>query len=146
MEFIGSILLVGATITCVVMVFSATLIMGVKILSPLTDLIYQDLINGPREQHPGNRTDVLFFTGVIPVFLAFVTLITEFVKLEEGGHTVTLWIFNKFLVKGCVEVLVALGLIRLVLATLRGVRQYINRTHCKCCKSGLCDSNDKAKG
>jgi hypothetical protein len=88
MEFIGSIILVGATIACVVMVFSATLIMGVKILSPLTDLIYQNLVIGPREQHPGNRADALFFTGVIPVFLAFVTLIAEFVKLEEGGHTV----------------------------------------------------------
>jgi hypothetical protein len=146
MEFIGSILLVGATITCVVMVFLATLIMGVKILSPLTDLIYQDLVNGPREQHPSNRADALFFTGVIPLFLAFLTLITEFVKLEEGGHTVTLWIFNKYVVKGCAEVLVILGLIRIVLATLRAVRQYINRAHCQCCKSGLCDANDKAKG
>jgi hypothetical protein len=146
MEFIGSILLVGTTITCVVMVISRTLIMGIKVLSPLTDLIYQGLVNGPKEQHPSSRADALFFTGVIPVFLAFVTLITEFVKLEEGGHIVTLWIFNKYVVKGCAEVLVALGLIRIVLATLRGVRQYINRAHCQCCKSGLCDVNDKAKG
>jgi hypothetical protein len=58
---------------------------------------------------------------VITVVLAMVTLITEFAKLEEGGHTVTLWIFNKTIAKGCAEVLVALGMLRLMLAAWGGL-------------------------
>jgi hypothetical protein len=146
MDFIKSTLLVGATIACVVMASSATLILGLKLLRPLTDLIHQGLVNGPRKQDPGARGDALVFTGIILVFMAFVTLFTEFVQFEKDGHTMTLWIFNQFVVKGCAEVLVALGLIRLVLATLRGVPQYINRVHCQCCQSGLCNANDKAEG
>jgi hypothetical protein len=146
MDFIKSTLLVGATIACVVVASSATLILGLKLLRPLTDLMQQGLVDGPRKQHPGDRGDALVFTGFIVVFMAFVTLFTEFVQFEKDGHTMTLWIFNQFVVKGCAEVLVALGLIRLVLATLRGVPKYINRAHCQCCKSGLCDVNDKAKG
>jgi hypothetical protein len=146
MDFIESTLLVGATIACVVVASSATLILGLKLLRPLTDLIHQGLVNRPRKQDLGARGDALVFTGIILVLIAFVTLFTQFVQFEKDGHTMTLWIFNQFVVKGCAEVLVALGLIRLVLATLRGVPQYINRAHCRCCKSGLCDVNDKTKG
>jgi hypothetical protein len=55
------------------------------------------------------------------VVLAMVTLLIEFAKLEEGGHTVTLWVFNKPIAKGCAEVLVAFGMLRLMLAAWRGL-------------------------
>jgi hypothetical protein len=50
-----------------------------------------------------------------------VTLLIEFAKLEEGSHTVTLWVFNKIIAKGCAEVLVAFGMLRLMLAAWRGL-------------------------
>jgi hypothetical protein len=55
------------------------------------------------------------------VVLAMVTLLIEFAKLEEGGHTVTLWVFNKTIAKGCAEVLVAFRMLRLMLAAWRGL-------------------------
>jgi hypothetical protein len=58
---------------------------------------------------------------VITVVLAMVTLLIEFAKLEEGGHTVTLWVSNKPIAKGCAEVLVAFGMLRLMLAAWRGL-------------------------
>jgi hypothetical protein len=42
MDCIESILLVSATIACVITVFSATVIVGVKVQTPLADLIRQD--------------------------------------------------------------------------------------------------------
>jgi hypothetical protein len=121
MDCIESILLVGTTIACVVVVLSATVIVGVKIQSPLADLVYQSLNNGPRGRDHIDRGEATGFTGLITVMLAIVTLVTEFKKLEESGHIVTLWVFNKTIAKGCAEVLVALGMLRLVLAAWRGL-------------------------
>jgi hypothetical protein len=146
MDFIESILVVGGNIACVLVAFSATVILGVKLLCPLTDLIQQGLVDEPGNQDPRDRAAALCFTGMITGLLALVLVADEFKPSNDRGRTVTSWMFNKLVVKGCAEALVALGLIRLVLATLRAVRQYINRIHCQCCKSGLCDANDKVKG
>jgi hypothetical protein len=146
MDFIESILVVGGNIACVLVAFSATVILGVKLLCPLTDLIQQGLVDEPGNQDPRDRAAALCFTGMITGLLALVLVADEFKPSNDRGRTVTSWMFNKLVVKGCAEALVALGLIRLVLVTLRAVRQYINRIHCQCCKSGLCDANDKVKG
>jgi hypothetical protein len=122
MDCIESIFLVSATIACVITVFSATVIVGVKAQTPLANLFCQDPKDRPRHQNYISRGEATFFTGAITVVLAMVTLVTEFAKLEEGGHIVTMWIFNKTIAKGCAEVLVALGMLRLMLAAWRGLR------------------------
>lgn len=119
MDSIVSTVQVGATVACVIVVFSATINMGVKILSPLTKSIHQSLFDGHKQQDPSGRGDALFLTGLISVFLTIVTLFIELVKLDDDETVVTLWIFNSAVVKGCAEVLVASGLLRLVLVTRR---------------------------
>jgi hypothetical protein len=121
MDCIESILLVGVTIACVVATFSTTVIVGVKVQSPLADLIHEGPSDRPRDQNHIGRGEAAVFTGVITVVLAIVALFVEFVKLYESGHTVTMWIFNKTIAKGCAEVLVAFGMLRLMLAAWRGL-------------------------
>jgi hypothetical protein len=94
MDCIESILLVGATIACVVATFSATVIVGVKVQSSLADLIHEGPSNRPRNQNQIEQGEATVFTGVITVVitvvLAIVALFIEFVKLYESGHTVTM--------------------------------------------------------
>lgn len=118
MDSIESTFLVGATVAWVIFIFSATVFTGVESLSPLTDLIQQSLVDGPRQQDPDDRGEALFLTGVIPGLLAIVTVGIELSKLEESGLDATLWIINSLVFKGCAEAVVALGLLRWVLDVL----------------------------
>ena len=117
MDSIVSTVQVGATVACVIVVFSATINMGFKILSPLTDSIHQYMFDGLRNPEPNGRAEALFLTGVISVSLALVTVVIELAKFDETG--LTMWVFNISVIKGCAGFLVASELLRLVLITRR---------------------------
>jgi hypothetical protein len=117
MDSIVSTIHVGATVACVIVVFSATINMGIRISSPLTDLIHQYMFDGLKNPEPNGREVALVLTGVISVFLALVTVVVELAKFDET--VLTMWIFNISVIKGCAGFLVASGLLRLVLVTRR---------------------------
>jgi hypothetical protein len=117
MDSIVSTIHVGATVACVIVVFSATINMGIRISSPSTDLIHQYMFDGLRNPEPTGREAALVLTGVISVFLALVTVVIELANFDET--VLTMWIFNISVVKGCAAFMVASGLLRLVLVTRR---------------------------
>ena len=109
MDSVKSTVSVGATLACMISVFSTTMVMGVRALRPLTNLLQDGL---------HDRGLALFFTTWIPTILAVVTIIIKTMELEKSGLDVTLALANNLVVKACAEVLLALGLFRLVLDIL----------------------------
>jgi len=83
--------------------------MGVRILSPLTNLLQDRL---------PDRGLALFFTTWIPMILATVTIVIEIVEFEKSGLDGTLALADTLVAKACAEALVALLLLRLVLEIL----------------------------
>ena len=104
-------------------IFLATMVTGVKMLSPLTDSIHQNL--GSKDQDPADRPEALFLTGVVPGFLEMMMFTLELGgelgKFGKDGLIMDLWKFSSLVFKGCAEALVAVALLRLVLDTLHRV-------------------------
>jgi len=109
MDSIKSTVSVGVILACMISAFSTTVVMGVRILSPLTNLLQDGL---------PDRSLALFSTTWIPLILAVVTIVIEIVEFEKSGLDVTLALASTLVAKACAEVLVALGLFRLVLDIL----------------------------
>lgn len=109
MDSIKSTVSVGVTLAGMISAFSTAVVMGVRILSPLTNLLQDRL---------PNRGLALFFTTWIPMILATVTIVIETVEFEKSGLDVTLALADTLVAKACAEAVVALLLLRLVLEIL----------------------------
>lgn len=114
MDSIESTFLRGATVACMILAFSATVVIGAKFLSPLADLIGQS----HRQQDPDVRQTALFLMGLISGILAIVIVVIKLDELGKSDLDVTWRMINSVVAQRCAETLVALGLLRLVLAAL----------------------------